>query len=265
METVRNRIPLEDSKDERALGVALAALVKLTSSMKKLVQKDTMYVVTTFHVRATKKWIGERVFFERCAKHEELHPSMLAYARNVTDRERDLGHSDMRPIGCFAIVPLALRDPKYIGALVEHMRGTDLDHETFHEALIDELVRRYGLRDETMELLAYRAVDGAGQNGEENLRRVREKIDVDVFAALVDRISRRKPGPVRSGYRELYVANAGKALFAGEPEKWKRWLAFFGERGLSFDARDRELPEPRTPRPPAPFRQTWLEDEGEED
>jgi hypothetical protein len=261
METVRIRIPLEDSHDERALGVALAALVKLTSSMKKLVQKDTMYVVTTFHVRATKKWIGERVFFERCSKYDALHPNMLAYVRNVTDRERDLGHSDMRPIGCFAIVPLALRDPKYIRALAEHMRGTDLDHETFHAALIDELVRRHGLREETMELLAYRAVDGAGQNGEENLARVRGKLDVDAFAALVDRISKRKPGQARSGYRELYVANAGKALFAGEPEKFERWLAFFVERGLKFDARDRELPARSEPRDITPFRQEWLDDD----
>jgi hypothetical protein len=268
METVRTRIPLYDSKDPRALGEALAELVKRTSSMSKLVQKDTMYVVTTFHT-PKKTWIGERAFFARCAKHPELHAKMLAYVEQVTDRTRDLGHSDMRPIGCFAVVPLALRDEKYVAPLIAHMRGTDLDHETFHEALIDALVARHGLTDATLDLLAYRAVDGAGQNGESNLRRayahgLRDKLEgkgLDNFAARVDRISRRKPGQTTSGYRELYVANAGKALFAGEPEKFERWLAFFEKRGLKFDASDRELPERRDPGEANDFETEWLEDD----
>jgi len=150
------------------------------------------------------------------------------------------------------------------------MRGTDLDHESFHAALIEELLVRFGLCEETMDLVAYRAVDGAGQNGKTNLQLayeqhgLREKLEgkgLEDFAARVDRISQRKPKKGFSGYRELYVANAGKALFAGEPEKFARWLAFFEKKRLKFDASDRDLPARAKPWRPEPWDAAWADDD----
>jgi hypothetical protein len=273
METVHFRVPLDDSKDPRALGKALDELVRLSSKLGKKIDGETMYVKSTFHTPA-KKWIRERVFFERTSQHAELDRKTLAYVKNVTDRKRDLGHNDLRPIGSYAIVPLVLRDKKYIGAFIEHMRGIDLDHESFHCSLIEELLARFGLCEETMDLIAYRAVDGAGQHGEANLQLacakhgLREKLGgngLEDFAARVDRISKRKPGQAFSGYRELYVANAGKALFAGEPEKHARWLAFFEKKKLAFDARDREVPEPKKPWTPPKWRDEWADDDDDDD
>ncbi len=291
-ETTRVKIALERSRDEDSLGASLDALVKVTGNLDKLIRnpkafakssKHSWNLVTTFHTPA-KRFVRERRFFERCAKHPALHERMLTYVRNVNARARipglrtDLGHSDMRPAGCFAIVPLVLRDARYIPALVEHMRGTDMDHETFHEALVEELVKRHGLCEEVLDLLAFRAVDGAGQAGGNNMKLAMARHglrgllaapkDLERFAERVDRISQRKPGeswktrePNARGYRELYVANAGQSLFEGDPESFAAWLAFFRARGLKFDAANETLPPPREPRDPGPFADNWSPDE----
>jgi len=272
METVHFRVPLEDTKDPRALGKALGQLVRMSSKLANKIDDETTYVKSTFHT-PQKKWIRERVFFERCSKHPELDQKTLAYVQSVTDRKRDLGHNDLRPIGSYAMVPLVLRDKKWIGALIEHLRGTDLDHESFHASLIEELLERCGLCEETLDLIAYRAVDGAGQHGAANLQLayenhgLKEKLEgrgLEDFATRVDRISKRKPKQGFSGYRELYVANAGKALFAGEPEKHARWLAFFEKRGLKFDATDREVPKRNKAWKPPPWREAWADDDDDD-
>ena len=132
-ETVRVRIPLADSHAPAALGDALHMLVELTKPLNRLLanppqyskdEKYAYYLVTTFHL-PDHKFIRERRFFERCVKHEVLHPSMVAYAQNVNSRLRgiknmstDLGHSDMRPAGSFAVVPLVLRDIEYVLSLI---------------------------------------------------------------------------------------------------------------------------------------------------
>ena len=269
METVHFRVPLSDSNDPQALGEALVTLVRMSRRLAQKIDDETMYVKATFHTPA-KKWIRERVFFARTSTHPELDELTLAYVKNVTDRKRDLAHNDLRPIGSYAIVPLVLRDKKHVAPLIAHLRGTDLDHESFHASLIEELLVRHGLCEETMDLLAYRAVDGAGQNGATNLQLayanhgLREKLGgkgLEDFAARVDRISQRKPGRAFSGYRELYVANAGKALFAGKPAEHARWLAFFEKKGLKFDARDREVPAPKKPWTLKPWRDEWADDD----
>jgi hypothetical protein len=280
-ETTRVRIPLAAaSRDEAALADALHMLVELTRDLDKLIENPpelakfttrSFYLVTTFHV-PTKKYVRERRFFERCVKFPALHPAMVLYARNVNSRARgvqgmhtDLGHSDMRPAGCFAVVPLVLRDIGYVDLLVEHMRGHDMDHETFEAPLIEELLVRHGLCDETLRLLAARAVDLAGQEGDTNLRLavrrhglrewLAEAGNLEKFAALVDGISQRK------NYRALYVALAGKVLFEREPEQFQVWLAWFEAKGLAFGPLDRELPEPKGDHAPPPFNEDWPADD----
>lgn len=282
-ETVRLRVALADGDSEEALADALEGLVLATRDLKKLVRK-AFYLVTTFHT-PKHTFLRERAFFTRAVKHPALHDAMAAYARNVNSRKRglvletDLGHSDMRPAGCFAYVPLALHDPRFIELFIESMWGTDMDHETFHEALIEELLVRHGLCDETMRLLAFRAVDGQGQNGQANLQLayekhgLREKLaapgGLEAFAKLVDEISERAKGPAKRGdgvprhYRELYVSLAGKALFAGEEKKFRAWLDFFKKRGLKFDASE-STPVARKPvRAPNDFASEWTAEDDE--
>ena len=86
METVHFRVPLEDSKDPRALAKALDELVRLSSKLAKKIDDETMYVKSTFHT-PQKKWIRERVFFERCSKHPELDQKTLAYVHRLWGHE----------------------------------------------------------------------------------------------------------------------------------------------------------------------------------
>lgn len=283
-ETTRLRVVLRDSHDPEALGEALATLVLATRNLEKLLSKPRrFYLQTTFHT-PKRTFLRERAFFERCVRHPALRDAMAAYARNVNSRKRgvkgmstDLGHSDMRPAGCFAYVPLALRDPKYIELFIESMWGTDMDHETFHAALIEELLVRHGLCDETMRLLAFRAVEAAGQDGERNLKlayahhglaeKLASRAGLEAFAKLVDETCERRPGPARPKdgyprhYRELYVANAGKALFQREPQKLAQWLDYFRGRGLRFSSDQIQIERARDAERFGSFREEWLADD----
>jgi len=75
-------------------------------------------------------------------------------------------------------------------------------HETFHEALVEELVKRHGLCEEVLDLLAFRAVDGAGRAGGNNMKLAMRRHGLRAllaapsglqrFAERVDRISQRR-------------------------------------------------------------------------
>ncbi len=287
-ETTRLRIALSDSRTREGLEVGLDALLEATRDLGALItnpkelgsdEKYAWYLVTTFHTPA-KTFLREGRFFERCARFPALHAKMLQYAKQVDAKARGLrvafgnglSHDDTHPAGCYAIVPLVMRDPRHVDALIEHMRGSDLDHESFHASLIETLIVVHGLCDPIRDLLAFRAVDGAGQHGEDNLRlavqrhgfgeELRAPNGVEAFAARVDRISRRAPGSKGpdGAYRALYVANAGKALFAGDPVKYARWLALFEKRRLSFDDAEREPPkEHESTWAPGPFDEEWVD------
>lgn len=126
-ETTEIRIPLADARSEKALGAALEALVKATKDLAALIKnpkelagesKYSFFLVTTFEL-PKKKTLDERELFERCVKFPKLHEKMVAYTENVNSRSHgivgldgDLCHDETHPAGCYAIVPLALRDKK---------------------------------------------------------------------------------------------------------------------------------------------------------
>lgn len=242
-------------KEPSILGAALDALLEVSRTFPAgLVPPDQERPVTNI-VISIETPDGEDVIecelMQLCAYFPELHERMLAWVRAVNpslmpegpSRPRELFTSIMAHAGALAIVPLALERAACVDALVEHMRGTDLDHETFQGPLIAELVRRHGFTPAVMRLIALRAVDKAGQNGFDDLRWLVERGGLgaqlatpearDAFAELVHSTSRRVK------YRPLYVASAGKHLFAQDPDGFARWLAFFEARGLVFEERDR--------------------------
>jgi hypothetical protein len=168
--------------------------------------------------------------------------------------------TNVAPAGSLAIVPLALASKDALGALGEHLRGAELDHESFHRALITELVERHDFCEEMLDLLAVRAVDAAGQHGADDLRWLAAKTDfgkllrgaggVRAFATRVDRLSERKK------FRSLYVANAGRALFDDE-KRFAEWIAYFRGRKLTFDAAELAPRPPVKPHAPPEFETEW--------
>ncbi len=265
------RVPLLESRNERGLGTALNELVRVTKDLPRVIaaaDEPPPFLRVTFHTPA-KKWLSERRFFERTAKYPSLRAATYAYVDHVNPKHwrkdpfRGSGYwsSTQAPAGSLAIVPLALRDRGALPVLAEHLRGADLDHETFHRALIAELLSRHGLIEEMLDLLAVRAVDAAGQHGTEDLAWLARQNGFGAMlnapgaavelAERVDRISQ------RSAYRPLYVANAGKAMFSGD--ELGRWFGFFRERGLVFEARDLAPSPEREPSPPPSFVAEWEE------
>lgn len=245
------RVPLANSRDEASLGRALeslnAALVD-GSAISERTHPGLMYLYSTFHTPQN-KWLRERCFFARCAKYPSLHPAMLRYVELVNRKARtlgdELGHGDCHPAGSFAIVPLALRDPKYLGALIEHLRGWDMDHESWHPALFAEILRCHGICQETLDLLAWRAIESDGKSRETLRQTVRDHdlhAKLAAFGGLEGFADRAWRINHRQNYLPLYVGNAGRNLFAGDLPSFERWIAFFENKGLLFEESDRAPP-----------------------
>ena len=214
--------------------------------------------------------LSERRFFERVARHVGLRALASQYIDCVSPKHwssdpfRGAGFwtSILTPAGALGAVPLALADVGFVDTAIRHLRGCDLDHETFQRAFIAELVRRHGYRDETLRLIAFRAVDGQGQSGVRDLQWLVAEAGFRAVVAGSDGLSRFAHQvdleSQRREYRALYVANAGKGLFFDAPERFEAWLAFFEARGLQFDEYDRTL-RASDPYAPPPWEEAWEE------
>jgi hypothetical protein len=248
-ETLRVRVAVEDSRAPKAMLAAIEAVCAALRPDDVLSAKkhpDLTYLTVTFHT-PERTWVRERKFFARCARKPELHAAMLEYVKVVNRRARGLGreglsHGDMHPAGSFAIVPLVLADPKFIPALIEHLRGYDMDHESFHPSLIEELLKRFGLCEETLDLLAWRAIESDGQSRENLNQAVRDHGLLDHWGSMEAFADRMWKINERDKYLPIYVANAGRAVSAGRPKDFERWLAIFEKRGLKFEKTDRQPP-----------------------
>jgi hypothetical protein len=163
--------------DIDSLGRALGALVDEVGNLHSLLAvKNFRTERSELNTRfaTSDGMLDERDFFARCAEHDELHPLMLEYVRRLATgthgvsfgSDDTLWHTSMYPVGSFAIVPLAMRDRRYIPALVDHMRACDLGHASFHGVLVDRLLSIHGICDETVDLLAFRPGDGSGHYSE---------------------------------------------------------------------------------------------------
>lgn len=270
-ESTHVRIPILDSRSESGIGAALDSLLRMARSFpRSLGENDDdevpPYVIVTFHGRG--RWLSERRFFERAARYVRLRPRIAQYTQlvNPTVWKRDpfrgtgFWTSILAPAGSLAIVPLALADAEHVDALLAHLRGVDLGHETFHRAFFTELLRRWGLCEASLRLLAFRAVDGAGQHGDEDLRWLAEhtefgafvRRDLEGFSNLVQMESRREK------HRAAYLAAAGRGLFATSPDLLERWFGFFELHGTTFDARERAQSSPAL-RAPRPWIDEWNE------
>ncbi|MBX3263490.1 MAG: hypothetical protein KIS78_06335 [Labilithrix sp.] len=267
--TTHVRVSIDGSRTEAGLGAALDALVGVARGFPRALGENEdeevpPFLVVTFHGGG--RWLSERRFFERAVRFASLRPAIARYVELVNPaswRSDPFGKTGFwtsiaAPAGSLAVVPLALSDVKYVATAIQHLRGVDLDHETFHRSFVTELWRRWGPCEETRRLIAFRAVDGAGQHGDEDLRWLAARCelgpavnaDADAFARLVDAESKRER------YRALYVANAGRSLFADAPGRFARWLEFFEERGLAFEASHRELVAPNL-YAPKPWGEAW--------
>lgn len=267
--TTHVRVPIEASRTEAGIERALATLIAAARGFPQALGENDdeevpSFLLVTFHGEG--RWLSERRFFERAARYHALRPTIAEYVRLVSPAawasdpftKTGFWTSILTPAGSLAVVPLALADVTHVDTVIDHLRGVDLDHETFHRSLVTELVTRWGICDETLRLLAFRAVDGAGQHGNADLRWlcartgfgqiVRDRFDA--FARLVDTASKRER------YRSLYVADAGRALFADDPQHFARWLAFFEDQGLQFEPSHRELSTEEV-RAPRPWDEAW--------
>jgi hypothetical protein len=248
-------VPLASLADRAALEAALDELLAVTSDLPnvlRLPDGELSWALAFRFVMPDGAVLPEPAVQAACVGHPALWPKMLRYVQQIDLRSHDLalpysemlGHDELFPAGSFAIVELALADARHIAPLIEHLRGVDLDHESFHFALIDRLLTRHGVCDETLDLLAFRAVDGAGQNGQDNLvLAVRGHGLLEhwrAFGGFEQFVTRLKEKTRRTAYLSLYLANALHALSIDAPDTREAWLALAESRwAITFEPRER--------------------------
>lgn len=165
-------LELADPRSVEHLSRALDELIEATSDLAALLEIRNFrcprwQCSATFRSPAGE--LGEREFFEACAKYRELHAKIVRYSDTLVEGCRGvdfanvshLCHDELFPAGAFAIVPVAFADRTQLPALIRHMRAVDLYHAISYQELVDRLLQRHGICEETLDLLAYRASDGS--------------------------------------------------------------------------------------------------------
>lgn len=240
------RVTLDAPDDPAALATALDALVTATTDLRGLLEVEhgrTRYQTYNVLFDTPTGRLDEQAFFERCVRHPSLHTAMVRYSDNLTEGMvgvsvplcDGLWHDSLFPAGSFAIVPLALASTAHVPALIRHLRGVDLAHESFHRSLIDRLLTVHGICEPTFDLLVYRAGDGSGGGGgEANLYRahahgLRERWapwgGQDGFAERLHERSEQLADDVEDkDVLASSLAQIGMALCPDDPAAYARWL-----------------------------------------
>jgi hypothetical protein len=230
--------------DAASLAAALALLIESSRDLDALCA----------HVRPREPWdmldlgfvagdgalVSQREVFEACMGEEALRSLAAEWVRLLVSHCRARGddlaaqhlwHDELHPAGCFAIVPLSLASVDFVPLAIDHLQVTDLDHETFHERWIDGLIARYGWCEPTLELIAFRAGKGRGQSGTPSLQRAAAHHGViayldlhDAHDAFLARLARWR-WEDEDGADPAWTAASGQALFTGDSDGYRRWLA----------------------------------------
>ncbi|MGE0402034.1 MAG: DUF6138 family protein [Kofleriaceae bacterium] len=262
---------VDDLVSPAGLATALDELLDVTSDLRSLLRvgpdhRTELFELASWWVTPDGK-VDERELFARCVRHEELHDRMVRYVRQIAAGQvgitfslvEGLCHDAMFPAGSFAVVPLAFHSPHYLPLLVEHLRSVDLGHESFHRALIDRLLATHGICEETFDLLVFRAGDGVGQAGMDNLRsavhwhQLRQHWTrfggADGFRERLRERSESLPDDAEDpDYIQYRLKKIGACLLGDEPGALEQWLvACEKDWGLRIH-RDELPPRQRPPR-----------------
>ncbi len=166
----------------------MIAIMKSESALQAVLLEDedsalfwafgTIDSNNTFQM-ADNKYDSEELFFKLVSEHSDLHPKIAEYAAQVTTymevKEKHL-HTDCEHYAAdWAWFYIALKDKEVIKHYIRYLRTNDLSHEVYQSHHIVEIILKYGIIKETLDLLAARMMMG-GQHHSEDLEAVNEEL-----------------------------------------------------------------------------------------
>lgn len=232
------------SEEEPALAAALDELVERTRDMDaflSFVPGDELEAARHYTLRFAKRGDlasaqHEREFWPVAARHPSLRERIARYVVQVNAAGDEYNWQDeFHHSGAFAIAELALVDAAWCSLLGRLLFHWDMGHETFHEALIDQLFSRHGLVDGTAELLACR-ICADGQASDDQCAAAlydhdfKPRLDLDDFARRCVRFSSCNVSA------DLGMEHFALIYADGNPAEYEKVWAAFVRAGTEFRA-----------------------------
>ncbi len=127
---------------------------------------------------------SETLFFRRAASYKELRPLIAEYVDRIiqyAQSEKLLWSHDELPAGTDAIESLVFIDKKYIDKYIEFLRINDMDHEVHQNYGIGYIIKKHGLDEDTLRLVAMRLGECIGQHGDENVGMLLENTNLGEY------------------------------------------------------------------------------------
>jgi hypothetical protein len=236
-------VPLTDLREadlSRALELATAAVRDVHATCARVRPLAMFDMFDIAFERAGGERITQRAFFDACVALEPLRSAVAGFVRALVDDRRsratprgvpELWHDEMHPVGSFAIAPLALAAAEHVPLAIAQMDVSDLGHETFHQRWIDLLIARHGWREETLDLIAFRASRGYGQHGNVSLGRACAHhglvAHLDATSgqdAFLERLARWRKDDATFTAPE-WTAKPGQSMYAGDALGYRSWVA----------------------------------------
>ena len=128
---------------------------------------------------------SEAAFYEVACKNITLLPMVqelleLIIAYNEMVGEFKIIYKDAEvPFGLTLATALVRTDKKYCHMLGSFLKTLDMDHEVYESDVIDDVLKKYGLCEETLNLIAVRAFPACGQFGSEQLEHIFETYEFE--------------------------------------------------------------------------------------
>jgi|GEM_PF-2478164 len=110
---------------------------------------------------------SELVFFTEAVKDKDDAQKVQKYVNSIAEMNNaeELWFDDETPMGLNAAFALAFEDKQYVADFINLLRKCDMDHEVYQAAMMAELLKKWGLQDEMIKLLAARSGSITGQFG----------------------------------------------------------------------------------------------------
>lgn len=112
---------------------------------------------------------SELAFFLNAAKESNNTDKILTFIKHIIQKNKTqkVWLDDEMPMGLNASFALAYNGKKYISNFIDFLRTTDMNHEVYQPIFIELLEKKWGICNETIELLAARSSSISGQWGVE--------------------------------------------------------------------------------------------------
>ncbi|WP_434998161.1 leucine-rich repeat protein [Vibrio scophthalmi] len=170
---ITNEISVSDICSLDSLNIIADIYVKLSEKINENIANHGIqaeYSLLEYSIRViTKDGFSDESFFEHFIGHPMLELKVVNFIQNVNEWCRNqsatIWQCDDQPLAEHAAYILSMHDERYIPLYCEVILLNDMDHECYQAEHIEDLIKQYGICENTLLLIAHRLGGARGQWG----------------------------------------------------------------------------------------------------